>query len=93
MATFTPAAETSTVNILPRVTTIAPGRQTDFFLRRLFMAGQALQSFMRSIQLKIRLTVMIKPPQLPTIGVMTGFTHRPQTPLVRILIYVAIHAF
>ena len=67
--------------------------QLYFFLHWLSVAGETYQFFMRAFQSKLGLLIMIKLPELPALGVMTGITFRPQALLMNIDLHMAIHTF
>lgn len=42
------------------------------------MTGHALEAFMRTVKRKIRLRIVIEPPECPGIGVVAALTFRPE---------------
>ena len=59
---------------------------------RLLVAGPAHQALMGSFQHKISLGIVVEPPEVPTVGVMTESALSAEAPFVVILGFVAAQA-
>ena len=57
------------------------------------MAALTFQTVMRARQVKIRLAIVVKQPKLPAIGVMAGFTLRPEAAKMRVVCLMAGNTF
>lgn len=65
---------------------------SDLCLHRFHVTGPALQSLMRALQLEVGPGVVVKGPQVPTIGVVAGSAFGTEAPFVVIMRLVATEA-
>ena len=92
VAPLTILPKTAAMHIVLHVTTGAGHGLTGLFFHWLPMAGMALQSLMGSIQLKMGLGVVVKPPETPTIRIVAGSALGAEAPFVFIVRFMTLHA-
>ena len=76
------------MDVVPAVAVTAEFGHIDFVCYGPYVAGVALQIFVRTIQFEIRLSVVIKTPEHPAVGVVACTAFRPQALFMRILFRV-----
>ena len=86
MTTLTTRTETPHMLIILFMTLITGRRQINLALHRRAMTGVAMALFMGTIQFKVRLFIMIKPPDLPVILVVAQATIGAQAFLMHIVL-------
>lgn len=89
MAPFAKGPECPCVDVIASVTAKARCPHLDFCLHRSLMARKTTESVMRSIEAKMRTSVVIKVPLTPVPGVVTLLAERTQLPLVLIIFLMA----
>lgn len=76
MTSFTKRPECSCVYVFASVTAKAGCSELDFLSHRSVVAGQTVESFMRSIEVKMRTFVVIKVPLTPVLSVVALLAKR-----------------
>lgn len=89
MATIAVVSKLPVMHIIRAMTGNAAGGQLDFSSNFLNVTGQAVNAFMRTIQLVLCLDTVVELPQGPVIRVMTRLAMRPHAALVYIIGLVA----
>jgi hypothetical protein len=93
MATLTTRPKLAVVNIVSLVTGKTGTWRTVDNLDRLSVTAITVYVFVLAIQFKLRLAIMVEPPDFPTVGCMTAVAILPQFAFVGIILFVAGIAF
>ena len=85
-------AEGAPVDVIPSMALGTLGRERDLVGHAFGVAGNALQARVGTIQVEIRLPVVIKGPQLPVVRGVTGGASGSKAALVRVILGMAVVA-
>lgn len=88
MATIATRSKLAIVNIVNVMTSGTGARLTVDNFYRLRMTTVTMHLGMFAIQFKLRLSIMIEAPNLPSVGRMTAIAIQPQFTFMRIILFV-----
>ena len=88
MATLAGLTKPAVVHVIPGMATTTGGRQLHILVRGLFMAGQAIDAFVATIEFKSGALIVIVVPDFPATGVVAQATIGPQTPFMFVILQV-----